>query len=131
MAFNFIVNAQYTPEQLNVDDKTANYDNYQSALKNQDNLKSKQYESFIKNLYRFDTEKTPTINNLFAHPDGSVAARRSVRNFDEKVYNRRKREIIFRPLFAYEEELHHDHHHPVHIVHHDAPVYYPAYDYDI
>lgn len=96
----------------------------QSALKQEDNLKSKDYQDFIHQLYRFDKDNLKKVDGLFSAAGNGEAAPaeasgprwndfNSPRSFvapdvgAPEIYeifsNRQKRALFFRPLFVYRE----------------------------
>lgn len=96
----------------------------QSALKQEDNLKSKVYQDFIHQLYRFDKDNLNKADGLFSSAGGNEAPQvpsgpkwtdfetpQSLNAPDvlaPEIYeiysNRQKRGLFFRPLFIYREQ---------------------------
>lgn len=119
----------------------------ESALKQEQNLRSKSYQDFIHTLYRFDNDNLKKVDSLFSTVDTVDRADYSSnwQDFDspevqlvpgpevvapeipEIHSNRQKRDVAFRPLFVYrelqhEQEARRKRHHP-----HNAEVV-PAED---
>jgi len=70
--------------------------NDRSALTDKRNLQSRQYHDFIHNLYRFDKDNLQKVDNLFESQSIPTAV---------PYYQRHKRYIYFRPLFAYRQQI--------------------------
>lgn len=102
-----------------------------SALDEQENLKSKQYQDFIHTLYRFDKDNLKKVDGLFStagQPGGQAAGPKwtdyetsftapeyvapeipeILSNRQRRVpeYLRQRRDLVFRPLFVYRQQLH-------------------------
>lgn len=88
--------------------------NDQSALNDKSNLKSKAYQDFIHTLYRKDEDNLKKVDTLFGNPDRSyyeqaveyapqtqpTYATYIAQQQGNGYQYRRKRDVIFRPLFV-------------------------------
>lgn len=88
----------YTRQYVSIPEQ---YFNDPSALNVKSNLQSKQYHDFIHTLYRYDKANLQKVDQLFesAASSGKTPALKSA-----SPPQRKKREIIFRPLFLYREQ---------------------------
>lgn len=90
----------YTRQYVSIPEQ---YFNDPSALNVKSNLQSKQYHDFIHTLYRYDKANLQKVDQLFENAATSSGKTPTLK-LASSPPQRKKREIIFRPLFLYREQ---------------------------